>query len=255
LSFIPSNSPKFPQIPSPPPIPPPPPFSHLKICDFGLARGCGGGQGDENYLTEYVVTRWYRAPEIMCACEAYDFKIDVWAAGCILAELLLRSPIFPGDDYKKQLNLMFNILGTPTQDDLKCVTNEYALQYIQSLPERPAIPLVTVIGKPEVNPLAFDLLGKMLTFDPAKRLTIEECLAHPWLANLHDPKLENVCEQTWDQSFEKDLQDGDLTKEKLQLYMLQEILKFRPELAQLYQRSSFYGERLFLENPNFQPPS
>lgn len=227
---------------------------HLKICDFGLARGCGGTNTPENYLTEYVVTRWYRAPEIMCACEAYDYKIDVWAAGCILAELLLRSPIFPGDDYKKQLTLMFNILGTPTEADLACVTNEYALQYILSLPARPAIPLATVIGKPDVNPQAFDLLGKMLTFDPAKRITIDEALAHPWLANLHDESLETNCPNIWDHSFEKDLQEGELTKEKLQKYMLEEIFKFRPELAQYYKRSSFYGEQLFIQNPNFQAP-
>ena len=65
---------------------------HLKICDFGLARG----YQEADYLTEYVVTRWYRAPEIMCSSDAYDYKIDVWATGCILAELLMRNPIFPG---------------------------------------------------------------------------------------------------------------------------------------------------------------
>ncbi len=87
-------------------------------------------------MTEYVVTRWYRAPEIMCSCEAYDYKIDVWSAGCILAELLMRNPIFPGDDYKQQLNLIFNVLGTPTKEDMACISNEFALQYIQSLPVR-----------------------------------------------------------------------------------------------------------------------
>jgi mitogen-activated protein kinase 1/3 len=71
----------------------------LKICDFGLARGLHEKDSKEdNELTEYVVTRWYRAPEIMCASQDYDYKIDVWAVGCIFGELLGRKPLFPGDN-------------------------------------------------------------------------------------------------------------------------------------------------------------
>lgn len=79
-----------------------------KVCDFGLARGI---RGNEDYLlTEYVVTRWYRAPEVMVSCQEYDYKIDVWAVGCILAELVGRQPLFPGNDYIQQMNLIFNVL-------------------------------------------------------------------------------------------------------------------------------------------------
>ena len=80
----------------------------LKICDFGLARGIhpshGEGRGGTMLLTEYVVTRWYRAPEIMLACHEYSKPIDIWSVGCIFAELILRKPYFPGDDYIDQVS-------------------------------------------------------------------------------------------------------------------------------------------------------
>jgi mitogen-activated protein kinase 1/3 len=80
----------------------------LKICDFGLARGIHqpnneAGRGGTMLLTEYVVTRWYRAPEIMLACHEYSKPIDMWSVGCIFAELCLRKPYFPGDDYIDQV--------------------------------------------------------------------------------------------------------------------------------------------------------
>jgi tRNA A-37 threonylcarbamoyl transferase component Bud32 len=86
----------------------------LKICDFGLARGLRDqeeidGRSGTMLLTEYVVTRWYRAPEIMLACHEYSYQIDVWSVGCIFAELILRKPYFPGDDYIDQVNQMKGI--------------------------------------------------------------------------------------------------------------------------------------------------
>lgn len=79
----------------------------LKICDFGLARGIGEkqteGQGGTMLLTEYVVTRWYRAPEIMLACHEYSKPVDMWSVGCIFAELIQRKPYFPGEDYIDQV--------------------------------------------------------------------------------------------------------------------------------------------------------
>jgi tRNA A-37 threonylcarbamoyl transferase component Bud32 len=84
----------------------------LKICDFGLARGIHEtneeGQHETMLLTEYVVTRWYRAPEIMLACHEYSYPIDVWSVGCIFAELILRKPYFPGDDYIHQVSKLDN---------------------------------------------------------------------------------------------------------------------------------------------------
>ena len=194
----------------------------LKICDFGLARGV---KEEVDYeLTEYVVTRWYRAPEVMCSVQEYDHKIDVWSTGCILAELHGRKPLFPGDDYIKQMNLIFSVLGTPTKNDMKFITNEKALEYIKSLKKQPKIPFNKIYK--DANPLALDLLEKMLVFNPHERITVDEALAHPYFKSLHNLKSENECKVPFDFDFEK----TNMTKEVLQQFMWDEIQHYRPEL-------------------------
>ena len=87
----------------------------LKLCDFGLARFAGPEQGsEERPMTEYVVTRWYRAPELILT-RSYNASIDIWSAGCILAEMLGRKPIFPGKDYVDQLQVICKLIGTPAE--------------------------------------------------------------------------------------------------------------------------------------------
>jgi serine/threonine protein kinase len=194
----------------------------LKICDFGLARGV---KEEVDYeLTEYVVTRWYRAPEVMCSCQEYDHKIDVWSTGCILAELHGRKPLFPGDDYIKQMNLIFSVLGTPSKSDMKFISNEKALEYIKSLKKQPKIPFNKIYK--DANPLALDLLDKMLIFNPHERITVDEALAHPYFKSLHNPKTEHACSRAFDFEFEK----MNMTKEVLQEFMWQEIQHYRPEV-------------------------
>jgi serine/threonine protein kinase len=193
-----------------------------KICDFGLARGV---KEEVDYeLTEYVVTRWYRAPEVMCSCQEYDHKIDVWSTGCILAELHGRKPLFPGDDYIKQMNLIFSVLGTPSKSDMKFISNEKALEYIKSLKKQPKIPFNKIYK--DANPLALDLLDKMLIFNPHERITVDEALAHPYFKSLHNVKSEGECSRAFDFEFEK----MHMTKEVLQEFMWQEIQHYRPEL-------------------------
>ena len=100
----------------------------MKICDFGLART---NKEDENFMTEYVVTRWYRAPELLLSCAEYGEAIDVWSVGCIFAELLGRKPLFPGKDYVHQLNLIARVIGSPTEEELHFVTSDKARRYIR----------------------------------------------------------------------------------------------------------------------------
>lgn len=196
----------------------------LKICDFGLARGTSVEADYE--LTEYVVTRWYRAPEVMCSCQEYDVAIDVWSVGCILAELHGRKPLFPGDDYIKQMNLIFNVLGTPqSREDMKFITNEKAAEYIKSLKKKNKQPFASLY--PNANPLALDLMEKMLVFNPRRRITVDEALAHPYLKSLHNEKAETSCKKLFDFSFEK----NEMNKETIQEFMWREIQHFRPELA------------------------
>ncbi len=202
---------------------------HLRIADFGLARA----YNERETMTEYVVTRWYRAPEIMCSNLMYDYQIDVWSTGCIFAELLMRNPIFPGDDYRQQLHLMFSILGTPTEADHRCITNPFASQFIKSLPPRSPTPLREYINsttaRVNINPLALDLLEKMLVFDPAKRITIDKALKHPYLAALHDPTIEVVCETPWNSDFELSIEGRNLTRDKLAELFFEEMQAIQKE--------------------------
>ncbi|XP_076900667.1 mitogen-activated protein kinase 3-like [Bidens hawaiensis] len=147
----------------------------LKICDFGLARP----NADNDFMTEYVVTRWYRAPELLLNSSDYSAAIDVWSVGCIYMELMNRRPLFAGKDHVHQMRLLTELLGTPSESDLGFIKNEDAKRFIAQLPRHPRQSLPEKF--PDVHPLAIDLVEKMLTFDPAKRITVEEALAHPYL--------------------------------------------------------------------------
>ncbi|KDR85125.1 hypothetical protein GALMADRAFT_260825 [Galerina marginata CBS 339.88] len=134
----------------------------LKICDFGLARSVKtsipGGK-DVGLMTEYVATRWYRAPEIMLSFKMYTKSIDIWAVGCILAELLSGRPLFPGRDYSHQLDLILDVIGTPSLDEFYAITSRRSRDYIRALPIRkkrpfPALALTEAI----------DFLSKTLEF-------------------------------------------------------------------------------------------
>ncbi|KAK6125653.1 hypothetical protein DH2020_040602 [Rehmannia glutinosa] len=108
----------------------------LKICDFGLARtGCDNGE----IMTEYVVTRWYRAPEILVSCDNYGPSVDMWSVGCILAEILGRKPIFQGTSSLHQLKLIVTVLGSQSEADLEFIDKPKAkmFSYNHLLPKEP----------------------------------------------------------------------------------------------------------------------
>lgn len=109
----------------------------------------------------------------------------MWSVGCILAELLGGKPIFKGRDYVDQLNQILHFLGTPSEDTLRRVGSPRAQDYIRSLPIKPKISFANLY--PKANPQALDLLARLLTFDPSKRITCEEALNHPYLSVWHDP--------------------------------------------------------------------
>ncbi|RDX45500.1 CMGC/MAPK/ERK protein kinase [Lentinus brumalis] len=203
----------------------------LKICDFGLARGYSPGGNNNNargaanqgFMTEYVATRWYRAPEIMLSFANYGPAIDVWSVGCILAELLAGKPIFKGRDYVDQLNQILHYLGTPSEDTLRRVGSPRAQDYIRSLPIKPRVPFQTLF--PRANPLAIDLLAQLLHFDPAKRITCEQALNHPYLAVWHDPADEPTCPSPFDFGFEE-----EDSIEGMKRLIVEEVHAFRAEV-------------------------
>ncbi|XP_061972901.1 mitogen-activated protein kinase 7 isoform X1 [Populus nigra] len=155
----------------------------LKICDFGLART---SRGNEQFMTEYVVTRWYRAPELLLCCDNYGTSIDVWSVGCIFAEILGRKPIFPGTECLNQLKLIISVLGSQNDTDLEFIDNPKARRYIKTLPYTRGTHLSHLY--PHADPLAIDLLQRMLVFDPSKRITVTEALLHPYISGLYDPR-------------------------------------------------------------------
>ena len=106
----------------------------LKICDFGLARPVNPDvEAKDMGLTEYVVTRWYRAPELLVQNRRYDSAVDMWSIGCILAEVLGARALFPGKDSLHQLKLIVERLGAPSEDELEQIENAQAARYVASL--------------------------------------------------------------------------------------------------------------------------
>ncbi|TPX47508.1 hypothetical protein SeMB42_g02270 [Synchytrium endobioticum] len=197
----------------------------LKICDFGLARGFSDVPANNaGFLTEYVATRWYRAPEIMLSFRSYTKAIDMWSVGCIFAELLGGKPLFRGRDYVDQLNQILAVLGTPDDATIGRVGSARAQIYIRSLPRAVKISFGTLY--PNASPSAIDLLERMLQFDPSTRITVEAALAHPYLENYHDEQDEPACNEIFDFGFE-----ALDTMEDMKAMIAREIRRFKQNLA------------------------
>lgn len=157
----------------------------LKICDLGLARLDTGTLSNAPAMTDYVATRWYRAPEVILQWPGYDKAIDCWAVGCILAELIGRKPIFPGSDADNQIQLIVEVLGRPSSSLVAKCPHVETRQFLEALPKKPVHPLTHIYRHADF--LALDLLLKLLKMDPAKRPDAAECLKHPYLSQLHFP--------------------------------------------------------------------
>ncbi|EZG06501.1 CMGC/MAPK/P38 protein kinase [Trichophyton rubrum CBS 735.88] len=186
----------------------------LKICDFGLARV------QDPQMTGYVSTRYYRAPEIMLTWQKYDVEVDVWSAGCIFAEMLTGRPLFPGKDHVNQFSIITELLGTPPDEVIQTIGSANTLQFVQSLPKRQRQPLSEKFK--DADPLAVDLIEKMLVFDPRARTSAVQALAHEYLAPYHDPTDEPVAGERFDWSFN----DAELPVDSWKIMMYSEILDY-----------------------------
>ncbi len=219
----------------------------LKICDFGLDHGKLKDDDktvqnlidnpslpieysnsviyddSKRELNDRNISRWYRAPEAILSPDSYDKPVDIWSIGCILAELLGRQPLFPADNNLDELQKIISVLGSPSEADLDFITDEKIKNFMQRLAKRTKQSFNLMFSN--ANPVALDLLGKMLTFNPKKRYTVEQCISHPYFEGLHDPEQEPTAESTFDFSFDKE----SLTKEKLRSMIYEQSLHFHEE--------------------------
>eukprot|EP00249_Psilotum_nudum_P022317 c28468_g3_i1 orf=523-1782(+) len=156
------------------------PHTHqVKLCDFGSAKVLVKGEAN----ISYICSRYYRAPELIFGATEYTTAIDMWSTGCVMAELLLGRPLFPGESGIDQLVEIIRILGTPTREELRCM-NPNNTDF--KLPQIKAHPWHKVFQKP-LPPEAVDLVSRLLQYSPNLRCTALEACVHPFFDELRDP--------------------------------------------------------------------
>ena len=158
----------------------------LRITDFGLARERPIGRMHEDPdssiddpMTEHVVTRWYRACELMLLPDGlYTYAVDMWACGCILGEMLGRKPMFPGKNFVHQLTLIFDVMGCPKLSETNHIRNGQARKFLDAQVGKRKRPLTALFPSASIECLS--LLDDLLVFDPMKRCSAEESLLSPF---------------------------------------------------------------------------
>ena len=160
----------------------------MKICDFGLARSLFADKYSHDVvLTEEVATRWYRAPEVLLGSSSYGKSADIWSMGCILAEVLIGKPLFPGSSTLNQIEKIISFTGKPTKMEIDSLNADNAFTMIEQVGSTKQKPLNEWF-KAGTSPEAIDLVVKMLSFNPKKRPTAAEILKKSYLASFSNPK-------------------------------------------------------------------
>ncbi|KAJ3338541.1 regulator of ime2 [Gonapodya sp. JEL0774] len=152
----------------------------LKLCDFGSAKILVGGEPN----VSYICSRYYRAPELIFGATNYGVAIDVWSSGCVMAELILGQPLFPGESGVDQLVEIIKVLGTPSREQITSMNPNYT-EY--KFPQIKACPWNKVFRNRPTTPEAIDLISRTLEYTPQTRLTAVEALVHPFFDELRQP--------------------------------------------------------------------
>eukprot|EP00198_Chlamydomonas_reinhardtii_P004251 XP_001693587.1 mitogen-activated protein kinase, long flagella protein 4 [Chlamydomonas reinhardtii] len=151
----------------------------LKLADFGSCRGIYSKQP----YTEYISTRWYRAPECLLTDGYYNYKMDMWGVGCVFFEIVSLFPLFPGTNELDQITKIHNILGTPPPDLLAKMKKRSAHMDF-NFPPKEGSGVAKLI--PHVNPECVDLIVKLLMYNPDERLSARQALRHPYFRDLRE---------------------------------------------------------------------
>ncbi|KAF2928405.1 hypothetical protein DAI22_06g276700 [Oryza sativa Japonica Group] len=216
----------------------------LKICDFGLARASFNDAPSAIFWTDYVATRWYRAPELCGSFfSKYTPAIDIWSIGCIFAELLTGRPLFPGKNVVHQLDIITDLLGTPSSETLSRIRNEKARRYLSTMRKKHAVPFSQKFRN--TDPLALRLLERLLAFDPKDRSSAEEALADPYFASLANVEREPSRHPISKLEFE--FERRKLTKDDVRELIYREILEYHPQMLQEYMKG---GEQISFLYPS-----
>jgi len=200
----------------------------LKICDLGLSRVSSCSEkGDPFGQTDYVVTRWYRAPEVVLLASQYTKSIDMWSVGCILFELIHRKVLFQGKDYKDQIRRIVAVLGTPKNEELGWLPKD-GVGYQFLLKSPPATKVVWSQVLPEASASCCQAIEAMLHFEPAARCEALEGMRLPYFEQIHAEAdhVKNLCLDKVDWSFD----DFEPTRELLQKLIYREYVAFHPEI-------------------------
>ncbi|CAN4121684.1 unnamed protein product [Withania somnifera] len=214
----------------------------LKLCDFGLARAAFGDTPSAIFWTDYVATRWYRAPELCGSFYSkYTPAVDMWSIGCIFAEMLTKTPLFPGDNVIHQLDLITDLLGSPSTEVTSRIKNVKARTYLSSMKKKAPVPLSQKF--PDIGPLALRLLERLIAFDPEDRPSAEEALAHPYFHGLANKENEPSARPI--SKFEFDFERRKLAKEDIRVLIYREILEYHPQMLQEYLHGTEHTSYLY----------
>lgn len=203
----------------------------LKICDFGLSRGFNEDEDDPN-LTDYVVTRWYRAPEVVLMASEYTKAIDVWSVGCILCEMIGRKPIFVGKDHLDQIKKILEVIGTPSDADKKWLPKGPPIKFIEKCGKFAGKPWKQIY--PSASSECITAIQGMLHFDPNQRISVYDCLRIPFFESLHMPDDEPVADKPVDWAFDKFQPTKRLLQSKIYTFVAN---NFHPFVAKRDEKS------------------
>ncbi|XP_018619736.1 MAPK/MAK/MRK overlapping kinase isoform X3 [Scleropages formosus] len=162
----------------------------LKLADFGSCRS----MYSQPPHTEYISTRWYRAPECLLTDGYYSHKMDVWSAGCVFFEIISLNPLFPGTNELDQVSKIHDVLGTPDSSILHKFKQSRAMHF--NFPPQKGCGLSCLV--PQCSAIALSLLYQMLKYDPEERIGAEDMLQHPYLRDLRlaEKRISSLCRVT-----------------------------------------------------------